>query len=158
MKQIRLLADTTLTYTLTGNARQAAVALVSDTNLSFKNLETDEPNFTLKPGNFTIKSARIIGSGANGLQPGVDKLAGTLNLAMTNGVDELEPLCLSFEDWNCDIKFGLGAGSGDLTGALSFVLKAGSTVTCDDYNVQTAYVGQTVPVWLELTLEVNDNV
>ena len=158
MKQIRLLADTTLTYTLTGNDRQADVSLGSDTALSFKNLETDEPNFTLKPGNFTIKTARLIGSGANGLQPGVNELAGTLNLAMTNGVDELEPVCLSLEDWNCDIKLGLGTGSGDLTGVLSFVLKAGSTVTCDDYNVQDAYIGQTISIWLELTLEVNDNV
>lgn len=158
MKQIRLLADTTLTYTLTGNDRHADAELGSDTVLDFTNLESEPASFALKPGNFIIKSGRLIASGGNGLQPAVDGLAGALSIALTNGVDELRPIVLSFEDWNYDVQFGLGVGTGDLTGSVGFVLKAGSIVTCDDYNVQDAYIGQTISVWLELMLEVNDNV
>ena len=152
----RLIANLPLTYTFDGESRDASVTLDSDVELIINALSREGANpVKFKPGNINVLSARLISSGAKDLEPAVGEIAGKLHLAFRGDGGESSPFTLSFAKWNelerKSVYVGMDGCGGDAVGLV--LLASGTKVTCDDYNVQDSYVGQSFTPVLELEVE-----
>lgn len=147
-------------YTFTGSARQASFGVAANAALECHALSfalSDKVQF--KGGQFRIVRARLLASGALGLAPGKEKIAGKVKLKfVTGGEDASGSFELSFAKWdewvNQDLRIGVKDSVVGKDCELE-VIKNSTTFTCDDFNVDSAYVGQTVVPMLELEIEAN---
>ena len=148
----RLTAVLPLSYTFTGLARDATVTLVNNTDLT---LMQNGSTATFAPSNVTFVRTRLVASGAQGLEPAVGEIAGTLALRFKGATKNSAPFTISFTKWNEWEKPIVSTGTGECDGGSIGLelLASGTEVTLDDYNVQEAYVGQDVEPILELEVE-----
>ena len=148
-----------LTYTLAGNDRDASFTASSDSPAPATDIRAGGAAVTFNKGQvLRITKARLVGSGAPGLQAGVGNNAAALKViqgiasgsSITKTVDSAD-VDLAFleygrwEDKDFRIEF-LADGS-------SLGIGNGSEVTVDDFNVQEDYVGETVGFVIEATAE-----
>ena len=146
------------TYTFTGNARQAAFGVAADASLELHALSfTGADKVQLKGGNFHIVRARLVASGADGLMPGKEKIAGSINLKLVaGGSDASNVFKMSFYKWDewteQDIRMGVYPQAETKDCELA-VVQDGTEFTCDDFNVDSAFVGQSFVPILELEIE-----
>lgn len=154
----RVYAVLNSSYTFTGSARQASFGVEADAALECHALSfalADKVQF--KGGQFRIVRARLSASGAIGLAPGKEKIAGNVKLKfVTGGEDASGSFELSFAKWeewvDQDLRIGVTDSAVGKDCELA-VIKSGTTFTCDDFNIDAAYVGQTVVPMLELEIE-----
>lgn len=145
-------------YAFTGNARQASFGVEADAALECHALSfalADEVQF--KGGEFRIVRARLLASGAIGLAPGKEKIAGNVKLKfVTGGEDASGSFDLSFVKWDEWVDQDLCIGVTDSAVGKDCelaVIKSGTTFTCDDFNIDAAYSGETVVPMLELEID-----
>lgn len=120
-------------------------------------------------GDFTIKRIKLRSDGAPGLQPGTQHYAGEFDLQMVfddgNGniypYDSIHVRIPEFNTWN-DVNLTLkpykkmSAPVHDSAKYVTFSIEpTGAAFYCDDFNVQSDYVGQGVN--LSLIMEVEDS-
>lgn len=169
MKTIELFANSACTYTFTGNARAAVFSQASEV-LDFKTLSTGTANTVsigFKPGDtISILSAKVKAGQAAGLQSpamasGVTGLCASLQfelVALDSAGDSVESTYITTNlkelDWNVFEKKGIELTTPSTlpAGATCFGIRYGGAFSCDDYNIQSDYVGQTVTP--ELVLEI----
>jgi hypothetical protein len=161
-----LLIKTELTYTFTGGTRDGSIAIAEDAVLSISDEHRQLPSdklFVPKGRTINIKRARIISGGADELQPAVGKVAAALKIkqgTVSDGtfvpdVDSAE-IPLVFSKWNEweEKNFSITAKKDNT----EFAISDDSAITVDDYNVQTAYVGEEFSVTIEADVELTDTV
>lgn len=162
MTTYRLLAELPLSYTFTGEARDASVTLADNQTLrlipknSLVSRATFKPSgITPVPSNITFVRARLVASGAPGLEPAVGSFAGQLALHFKGATKNSATFTLGFTKWNEWEQPMVSAVTGECDGdSIGLELLASGTVlTLDDYNVQEAYVGQDVTPILEIEVE-----
>ena len=106
------------------------------------------------PSNITFVRARLVASGAQGLEPAVGQLAGILSLRFKGATKSSDAFKLSFTKWNEWEQQMVSAVTGECDGSIGLeLLASGTELTIDDYNVQEAYVGQDVEPILEIEVE-----
>lgn len=164
MATYRLLAALPLSYTFTGEARDASVTLADNTRLTLVPMSKNGSRATFKPSgmtpvpsSITFVRARLIASGAPGLEPSLNHLAGMFKLRFTYGTKNSEPFVLSFTKWNEWEQQMVSVVTGECEGdsIRLELLASDSMITIDDYNVQEAYIGQDVEPILEVEVECN---
>lgn len=169
MKTISMFATSACSYTFTGNARAAVFSKVSEV-LDFKTLSTGTANTVsvgFKAGEtINIVSAKVKAGQAAGLQSpaiaaGVTGLCASIQfeiVALDNTGDVVESTYITTNlkelDWNVFEKKGIKITTPSTlpAGATCFGIRYGGAFSCDDYNIQEDYVGQTVTP--ELVLEI----
>lgn len=155
-------------YEFTGNARAASFDITGDDiqNVNMKALNALSVDSNVWPVIGTevqIKRAKIEPSGAFGLQPSQGERAAGLWLDVTYTDEEenlqvLDQISLQFDKWGewCEINKNLDAYKyvkPDPSTCRFGISKTGSFFTCDDYNLQEDYIGQTVTPVLVLEVE-----
>lgn len=162
MATYRLTAALPLSYTFTGEARDASATLADNAELTLvlmgKNVSTatfKPSGITPVPSNITFVRARLIASGAQGLEPAVGEIAGKLALRFKGATKNSAPFTLAFTKWNEWEQQTVSAVTGECDGdSIGLeLLASGTELTLDDYNVQEAYVGQDVEPILEIEVE-----
>lgn len=149
-------------YTFTNADRAAEVNFTQDTQLDFSQIDSVvTPGGTLrkfvKNYQLNIIRGRILTPGAPGLQPAKGRIAANISLQATN--DDAESgnvLKLIFPVFNEWVNFGIPFESFGLsTNSYYFKLRyaAPSFLTVDDYNLQSAYEGETLNAALELEVD-----
>lgn len=149
-------------YTFTNADRAAEVNFTQDTELNFSQIDSVvTPGGTLrkfiKNCKLNVIRGRILTPGAPGIQPAKGRMAANLVLQGTN--DDNEPgnvLKLIFPVYNEWVDFGIPFENYDITtNSYFFLLKyaAPSFLTVDDYNLQSAYEGETLNAALELEVD-----
>lgn len=153
----RLTAVLPLSYTFTGEARNATVTLADNTELTLVPMSKNGSTATFVTSNVTFVRARLVASGAQGLEPAVGEIAGRLNLRFKGATKNSTPFTLSFTKWNEWERQMVCTGTGECDGGSIRLelLASDSMITLDDYNVQEAYVGQDVTPILEIEVECN---
>lgn len=150
-------------YTFTGNDRNASMELNADSRLDFRCGYVrgiyEDVRFVADNVLF-IKKARIVTHGAAGLRSMYR--SATLNFFATN--DNLEPIGafkFSLENYNewtdVDIPF-LSNSAAAIPPKKAYMLnlyKERTVLHLDDYNIQSAYVGQTFKPVLEMLVDTN---
>lgn len=150
-------------YTFTGNNRTASMELNEDTRLGFKCGYVrgiyDDVRFVADNILF-IKKARIVTHGAAGLRSMYN--AATLHFFATN--ENSEPIGAfkfsleNFNEWtDVDIPF-LSNSEDAIPPKKAYMLnlyKERTVLHLDDYNIQSAYIGQTFKPVLELMVDTN---
>lgn len=144
------------THTFAGNNRDASISIAADENVDM-NLLSDSRGSKALLGinsNITIVRGRLIAAGAPGLDV-AGRAAGVVNLHFkgnTSGTSA--PITLTFTKWNEWETMGVTTGTGGCVGAsASMVVEAGSSFGLDDYNIDSAYVGQDVYPIIELEVD-----
>lgn len=151
----RLTAVLPLSYTFTGEARDASVTLANNTELALVPMAMNGSKASFVPSNVTFVRARLVASGAQGLEPAVGEIAGTLALRFKGATKNSAQFTLSFTKWNEWERQMVNTGTGECDGGSIGLelLASGTELTLDDYNVQEAYVGQDVEPILEIEVE-----
>jgi hypothetical protein len=144
-----------LDYTFTGADRNASSSAAADTALALSDMRTGQTDVTFNAGQVVrVRRARLISSGAPGLQPELDGTAASLVVLEGKGSPFAgQNSCkLEFAEWNEweDKDFELAISED----GSSLGIQAGSEVTCDDFNIQDNFVGQAVYPVVELEAEV----
>ena len=162
MNTYRLVAALPLSYTFTGEARDASVTLADNAELTLYPMGKNGTSATFKPSgmtpvpsNITFVRARLVASGAKGLEPAVGQLAGILSLRFKGATKNSDAFKLSFTKWNEWEQQMVSAVTGECDGGSIGLelLASGTELTLDDYNLQEAYVGQDVEPILEIEVE-----
>ena len=162
MTTYRLVAVLPLSYTFTGEARDASVTRASNAELTLMPISQNGTSATFKPSgktpvpsNITFVRARLVASGAQGLEPAVGEIAGKLALRFKGATKNSTPFTLAFTKWNEWEQQMVSAVTGECDGGSIGLelLASGTALTLDDYNVQEAYVGQDVKPILEIEVE-----
>ena len=150
----RLTAVLPLSYTFTGAARNATITLANNTDLV---LVQNGSTASFVPSNVTFVRARLVASGAQGLEPAVGEIAGKLALRFKGATKNSAPFTLSFTKWNEWENPIVSTYTGECDGGSIGLelLASGTVLTLDDYNVQEAYVGQNIEPILEIEVECN---
>lgn len=166
-----IMKDNTLTgkelYTYTNNARTASVTLSQDYNMFFllksgplANVTTQQ---TFKPNtNLKIKRARLVTPGSEGVASANGYNAAIIYFTPYDYSDTGSVYGLTitkyneWEDVNIDVD-GSSMASDYTLKLYSAYNDNGNTrgteLRVDDYNLQSAYEGQTLQAWLELEVE-----
>ena len=144
-----------LDYKFTGADRNASSSAAADTALVLSDMRTGQTDVTFNAGQVVrVRRARLISSGAPGLQSELDGAAASLTILEGNGSPFAgQNSCkLEFAEWNEweDKDFELAISED----GSSLGIQAGSEVTCDDFNIQDSFVGQAVYPVVELEAEV----
>lgn len=165
-KKTTLLFKTELSYTFTGGTRDGSFSISQDAPLSVSDEFSQLPSDSLdmpKGRRIHITRARLIATGAEDLQPAVGKVAAALKIKTgTSEGGTFTPdsgssvSTLVFSKWNEweDKDFTVVAGK---DGAV-FAISDDSEITVDDYNVQTAYVGEEFGIAIEAEAEISETV
>lgn len=155
-------------YEFTGNNRAASFGITGDDiqDVNMKALNALSVNSDVWPEIGTqvqIKRAKIEPSGAFGLQPSQGERAAGLWLDVTYTDDDgnlqlLDQISMQFDNWGewCEINKNMKAyrNTPPNPSTCRFgISKTGAFFTCDDYNLQEDYVGQTVTPVLVLEVE-----
>lgn len=169
MKTIELFANSVCSYEFTGNARAATFSKGYEI-LDFKTLSTGvaaNASVGFKAGEtINIVSAKVKAGQAACLQSpaiasGVTGLCAALQfelIALDSAGHWVSTTSITVDlkelDWNVFEKKGIKITTPATlpAGATCFGFSYGGTFSCDDYNIDTAYVGQTVTP--ELVLEI----
>ncbi len=155
------------TYEFKGNNRAAAFGITGDrVQMSMKALNSLSIDSNVTPvmgADVQIKRAKIEPSGAFGLQPPqAERAAGFfLDLVYTDGdgnLQILDSIALQFDKWGkwCDINKDLQAYrqiKPDPEACVFSIQPSFAFFKCDDYNIDSAYIGQTVTPVLVLEVE-----
>ncbi len=157
MKKFTIWASTGVAYTLTGNARSAAFSPAAAGILETYAISSMNNNVALLDG---TKSARIIGAmvkagGGFGTQPASGEKAANLVLELiavaTDGTavgDAIATYNVQLADWGTweskDISLALPDSVPAGAVGFGFNMAVTTEFTCDDYNIQRSYVGQTI--------------
>lgn len=152
----RIMAKLPASYTFTGNARQATFGVTESGALETHVLSYAGADIVkFKRSNVRIVRARLVPSGAVGLAPAKEKIAARIALKFVVNGKDYGNFILSFSKWDewerQDVSTGMGEYTDD-EGELA-VEQSGTEFTCDDFNIDAAYVGQTVVPILELEIE-----
>lgn len=154
-------------YEFAGNNRAASFGITGDRvqmRMKALNALSIDSNVTPVMGaNLQIKRAKIEPSGASELRPPAGELAAGffLNLVYTDADENLQVLdsiALQFDRWGkwCDINKDLKA-YGNIkpppTACAFSIQPSFAFFKCDDYNIEDAYIGQTVTPVLVLEVE-----
>lgn len=151
-------------YTFTNANRSAEVNFTQDTALSFNQIDSIVTPAGLvrkfiKNCTLNVVRGRILTPGAPGLQPAKGRIAANILLQATNDDNESgNSLKLIFPVFNQWTEFGIPFESFNIsTDSYYFMLKyaAPSFLTVDDYNLQSAYEGETLNASLELEVDTN---
>ena len=155
MATYRLVAVLPLSYTFTGADRSASITLANNATLGLIPMGQNGAIATFVSTNVTFVRARLVASGAQGLEPAVGEIAGTLKLRFKGATKNSATFTLSFTKWNEWEQPMVETGTGECDGgSIDLELLASRTeLTLDDYNVQEAYVGQNVTPILEIEVE-----
>ncbi len=152
-KQI-LQFDLPLTYTFSGNDRDASVSQQSESNLTVKLSGSACAGRSVKIvrgdnlHELRIARARIISKGAEGLS----STTNAASLILSHGNFSFNLIFLKFNEWETkDVVFPFLQDS-----AYDLKICSGSVVNIDDYNVQDAFVGESVSFTVEVELECTD--
>ena len=155
-------------YTFTGNDRAAQFTPSSPDVLNpayCSQLNAQQAVAGLYETEIRIKRARVISSGAPGLQApeGLRACQLLLSLAKQDGTNEFDSIFLKINNWNewTDINGTLSPSKGaepalwdDVCKPVFFFIKYLNTYfNVDDYNLQSAYIGQTFKPILELEID-----
>lgn len=172
-KKYLLWANTQCSYTLTGANRQATFDIgnqdkVIDTFVMANNVVISPVKGFLNYENLcTIKRARIIPAGACGARPAPVSVAARLNIAVVAGIDgkkldntdgdTLAVFALYFENWDEWTEFNIDVEpfkkeinwdeyqhDADKKPCSLKILEHAQFFSIDDYNIQSAYIGQDV--------------
>lgn len=181
-KKYRLQANTLCSYTLTGANRHAtfdignqdkvigAFVLANDVIISPVKGYLNYENLC------TIKRARLIPSGAYGVRPGPASLAARLNIAVVAGIDgkkldntdgdTLTSFSLYFENWDEWTEFNINVEpfktevnwdeyqhDADKKPCSFKILEHAQFFSVDDYNLQSAYIGQDIIPFIDFEIE-----
>ena len=144
-----------LKYIFTGATRTGSATAQADTILEFYDMKTGNGPVKFNAGQVVrVRRARLISSGAPGLQPELDGTAASLMVLEGKGSPFAgQNSCkLEFAEWNEweDKDFELVISED----GSSLGIQAGSEVTCDDFNVQDSFVGEEMYPIVELVAEV----
>lgn len=148
-----------LTYTFTGDDRDASASLENDAVLSCYDMSGETSGeFVFSASNkdfnpLKISAARLIPSGACGLQAPEGKAAASIVLEL-GPVGNKNSFTLSFSEFGEWEKKKVQVCLNGNDWRSKATLKSGSKIQLDDYNLQDAYVGETLTVILEIELEV----
>lgn len=160
------LSDLVTGFAFAGDNRQKYLTPASDTVFTFR-CETSQPILDnrilfVSQNKITVKRARVITLGAVGLRPAVDDYAFKGNLFACD-VNNAEHHTLGifgmtipyFNEWQLiEQDFLMSAANADLVNLFTF--HAGNSdivMSIDDYNIQTAYIGETFKPILELEID-----
>ena len=158
MKHLNLIFSIPATYTFAGDNRDGSSTVASDTAVTPKLLNTNnggsEAATITGSTPFKIKRARLISSGAVGLQPAQGKIAGEIKLSVNTssknyGVD------IALAKWNEWEEKNIVVGIG-LSKEVSFSVLKDSVVRVDDFNVADAFIGQDIVPMLEIEAEIDE--
>lgn len=149
-------------YTFTNANRAAEINFTQDTELQFNQIDSivtpggDTRKF-VKNCKLNVRRGRILTPGAPGLQPAKGRVAAKLVLLGTNNNAEVgNTLSLIFPVYNEWVNFGIPFDNYAITtDSYFFEMKyaAPSFLTVDDYNLQSAYQGETLNAALELEVD-----
>ena len=149
-------------YTFTNADRAATVNFTQDTELSFSQIDSIVTPAGIvrrfaKNCKLTVLRGRILTPGAPGIQPAKGRVAANLVFEGTNANNEPgNSLKLIFPFYNEWVNFGIPFENYNLTtDSYHFLLRyaAPSFLTVDDYNLQSAYQGETLNAALELEID-----
>lgn len=153
-------------YEFTGNARAASFGITGDElqaiNMKALNSLSVDSNVWPEIGTeVKIKRAKIEPSGAFGLQQSQGERAAGFYVALTyidddGNLQTLDQVSLQFDKWGewCDINKSLKAYGFVNPSSCGFgISRNGAFFTCDDYNLQEDYIGQTVTPVLVMEVE-----
>lgn len=144
------------THTFAGNDRAAHIDISADKNVDMHLLSDIRGSKALLGinSNVAIVRARLVAAGAPGLDV-VDRPAGTVKIHFKGDVSgESATTVLTFMKWNEWTTMGITTGTGGCVGAsASMVVEAGSSFGLDDYNIDSAYVGEAVYPIIELEVD-----
>lgn len=144
------------THTFAGNDRDASISIVADENVDMHLLSDSRGSKALLGinSNITIVRARLISAGAPGLDV-AGRAAGVVNLHFkgnTSGTSAT--VTLTFTKWNEWETMGVTTGTGGCVGSsASMVVEAGSSFGLDDYNIDSAYIGESTYPIIELEVD-----
>ena len=147
-----LRANLPLSYTLTGNNRDAFTILSSSSKISLKAMDSVKGGDTVKlpKESFWIHRARIIPSGAEGCAAPKGKNAADIILSTSNENGDSVPFKLCFSKWDewegKNILLTCDADS-------ELKVMKDSIIRSDDFNLVDAYVGQSFDAVLEIEIE-----
>lgn len=153
-------------YTYTNADRAAAVSFSQDCKLSFLQLDSSKPlNYGdlrsfLTQARLNVKRARIFTPGSPGICPANGKRAARLILVSYRTIDGVDVEGESFEikfdsynEWqNLDYIFE-NYGFQEEYYNLKIPGQSPAYLTIDDYNLQSAYEGETLRAFLELDID-----
>lgn len=160
-------------YTLTGNNRDATFSISSPDaplDLSCVSSSTSAYVAAMYDCRVKIKRVRLVSAGAPGLQRTETHRAGSFVLALQaadeNGIyTTLDSVIVKIDNWNewTETNFELRPFKTQFTFTPAQItqhkpikfcaLFTNSGFYCDDFNVHSAYVGQTLTPWLEMEIE-----
>ena len=172
-KKYLLQANTQSSYTLTGSNRNATFDIgnqdkvISAYVLANDVIVSPVKGFLNYENLCTIKRARLIPSGAYGARPGPVSMAARLNIAVVAGIDgkkidntdgdTLTTFALYFENWDEWTEFNINVEPFKTEidwdeylhdvekKPCSFkILEHAQFFSIDDYNIQSAYIGQDI--------------
>lgn len=153
-------------YTFTGNNRAANFGITGDElqaiNMKALNSLSIDSNVWPEIGTeVKIKRAKIEPSGAFGLQPSPGERAAGVFVVLTYtdedaNLQTLSQISMQFDKWGewCEINKSLKAyGFVNPDSCYFGISSNGAFFTCDDYNLQKDYIGQTVTPVLVMEVE-----
>lgn len=160
-------------YEFTGNNRDATFSISSpDATLDLSCISSSTSAFVavMYDCRVKIKRVRLVSAGAPGLQRSETHRAGSFVLALQaadeNGIyTTLDSVVVKIDNWNewtatnFDLRpyktpFNFTDAQVTQHKPVKFcALYLNSSFYCDDYNVQSAYVGKTFTPWLEMEIE-----
>lgn len=159
-------ADQLDLYTYTNADRAASVLFSQDCKLSFLQLDSNKPlNYGdvrsfLTQSRLNVKRARIFTPGSPGICPGNGKRAARLIMESYRTIDGVDVVGSSFEikfdsynEWqNLDYIFENYSFPEEYYN-LKIPGQSPAYLTIDDYNLQSAYEGETLRAFLELDID-----
>ena len=181
-KKYLLWANTQCSYKLTGANRQATFDIgkqdkVIDTFIMANDVVISPVKGFLNYENLcTIKRARLVPSGAWGAHPAPVSVAGRLSIAVVAGIDgkkldntdgdTLTVFSLYFENWDEWMEFNINVEpfktevnwdeyqhDADKKPCSFKILEHAQFFSIDDYNIQSAYIGQDVHPMIDFEID-----
>lgn len=160
------LSTLTSSFSFTGNNRQTYLTPSSDNVLTFR-CETPQPILDnrilfLPQNKLTVKRARVITLGAPGLNPSKDDYAfkGVIyacdaNNSVYSNLGTFGMTIPFYNEWQTiDQEFLMSKENAELVNYYTF--NAGNNdivLSVDDYNIQTAYIGESFKPILEIEID-----
>lgn len=181
-KNYILQANTQCSYTLTGSNRNATFNIgnqdkvISAFVLANDVIISPVKGFLNYENLCTIKRARLVPSGAYGARPSPVSVAGRLNIAVVAGIDgkkldntdgdTLAVFALYFENWDEWTEFNINVEpfktkinweeyqhDADKKPCSFKILEHAQFFSIDDFNIQSAYIGQNVYPMIDFEID-----
>lgn len=155
MRKLILRAAIPAIYTFTSNDRDASFSPSSAANLDFyvvSNYAGDSKVKFLRKNPLRITRARLLSTGAPGVQVPAGEIAASIKLNFNSQGNTLPEFTLALSEWNVweEKTVSLDMGS---AGDCQLSIKSSSEFNVDDFNIQEDFVGQAFTPVLELEVE-----